>query len=82
MEFAEAIDTIAKTLREDSETRDAWKNATAGVLCDHQTDTPEQREAAAKAVLSLLFFGAEPNPWKVLVGPINGDALEHLASVY
>lgn len=60
MEFAEAIDTIAKTLREDSETRDAWKNATAGVLCDHQTDTPEQREAAAKAVLSLLFFGAEP----------------------
>lgn len=77
MEFAQAIDTIAKTLREDSETRD-----TAGVLCDHRTDTPEQRREAAKAMLALMFFGGGPNPWRVHPGPMNGDGLEHVASLY
>lgn len=74
----EAIKTIATALREDEGLAEAWMNATAGILSDHQVDTPEQRQRAAKDVLSLLLFHPGPNPWGAMPGVMNGDGLDHI----
>lgn len=70
-----AFKAIAEAIANDPDT---WVNTTAGILCDHRTDTPAQREQAARDVLSLLFFHPGPNPWAAAPGAMNGDALEHV----
>ncbi len=81
MEIKQAIETMAETLREDDGLAEAWVNATAGILCDHRTETPEQRVAAAKDILSLLLFHPGPNPWRAAPGVMNGDGLAHMLEV-
>lgn len=81
IKISEACRTIAEAMRADEGLAEAWVNATAGILCDHQTDTPEQRVAAAKDILALLLFHPGPNPWGVAPGVMNGDGMEHVMAV-